>query len=97
MKLKQLVALPPMRRVVLFLLAALVVVPALPGPSVYADDTAAEQAAREIADARERANAAADAYFAAESKLDTLGLEAQALEGEVADLQSQVSALQERV
>lgn len=97
MKLKQLVALSSMRRAVLFLLAVCVVVPALPGPSVYADGTAAEQAAREIADARERANAAADAYFAAESKLDTLGLEAQALEGEVADLQSQVSALQDRV
>ncbi len=62
-----------------------------------ADDTAAEAAAKEIADARERANAAADAYFEAESKLDSLAIEAQTLEAEVSGLQGQVSVLKERV
>lgn len=51
--------------------------PALPGEVTHADDSAAQQAAREIADARERANAAADAYFQAESLLDTLSIEGQ--------------------
>lgn len=60
-------------------------------------DSAADQAAREIADARERANAAADAYFRAESRLDSLDLAEQALVAEVAGLQAQVDALQERV
>ncbi len=97
MKLKQLVAFDPMRRAVVLLLAVCALVPALPGHRVHADDTEAQQAAREIADARERANAAADAYFDAESRLDSLSIESQTLEAEVADLQAQVAALQERV
>jgi murein DD-endopeptidase MepM/ murein hydrolase activator NlpD len=64
--------------------------------TVQAEDPA-QQAAKEIADARERANAAADAYFQSESRLDELSLETQALEAEVADLQGQVDSLQERV
>ena len=91
------VALRAMRRSVIFLLSVCVMVPSLPGQSVHADDSSAQQAAREIADAREQANAAADAYFEAESELDSLGIEAQGLEAEVADLQGQVAALQERV
>ncbi|MBI4936076.1 MAG: peptidoglycan DD-metalloendopeptidase family protein [Actinobacteria bacterium] len=85
-----------MRRFLPLVLALCAVVPLAPAAPVRAD-SAAEQAAREIADARERANAAADAYFEAESRLDGLSLEAQALEAEVADLQGQVDALQERV
>jgi len=81
--------------VFLFGLCALVQV--VPGDVVRADDSAAQQAAEEIADAREQANAAADAYFDAESRLDSLGIDAQGLEAEVADLQGQVAALQERV
>ncbi len=61
-----------MRRAVVFLVAACTLVPALPGASTRADDSSAQQAAKEIADARERANAAADAYFQAESKLDVV-------------------------
>ena len=80
-----------------FLFGLCALVPIVPGQVVRADDSAAQQAAKEIADAREQANAAADAYFDAESRLDTLGVEAQGLEAEVADLQSQVAALQERV
>lgn len=65
--------------------------------SVVQADSAAEQAAREIADARERANEAADAYFRAEEALDGLALEEQALQAQVADLQAQVDALAGRV
>ncbi len=86
-----------MRRAVVFLLAVCAAVPVLPGRVTHADDSAAEQAAKEIADAREQANAAADAYFNAESELDSLSIEAQGLEAEVADLQAQVTALQVRV
>jgi len=74
-----------------------VLVPVVPGHSVRAEGTAAEQAAREFADARERANAAADAYFNAESKLDSLSIESQTLEAELTDLQGKVEALQSRV
>ena len=91
------VPLRTMRRAVVLLFGLCALVPVVPGHVVRADDSAAQQAASEIADAREQANAAADAYFDAESRLDTLGIEAQALEAEVADLQGQVAALQERV
>ncbi len=80
-----------------FLFGLCLAMPMLPGRVVRADDSSAQQAAKEIADAREQANAAADAYFDAESKLDSLGIEAQGLEAQVADLQGQVAALQERV
>lgn len=85
-----------MRRFVPLVLVLSALVPFAPARQVSADD-AADQAAKEIADARERANAAADAYFAAESKLDQLTIEEEALVAEVAGLQSQVDALQERV
>lgn len=86
-----------MRRAMVFLFGLCLAMPMLPGRVVRADDSSAQQAAKEIADAREQANAAADAYFDAESKLDSLGIEAQGLEAQVADLQGQVAALQERV
>jgi murein DD-endopeptidase MepM/ murein hydrolase activator NlpD len=60
-------------------------------------DTAAEQAAREIADARDRANAAADALFQAESDLDALQVEQQRLENDIAVLQAQIDALRDTV
>lgn len=91
------VASQAMRRAMIFLFGLCVVVPVLPSHVAGADDSAAQQAAKEIADAREQANAAADAYFDAESRLDSLSIEAQGMEAEVADLQSQVAALQERV
>lgn len=86
------------------LIAALAVVVVLPlaivapaGPfgatAVSASETAAERAAREIADARDRANAATDAYFAAESRLDDLAVEAEMAEGELAEIQQQVDEL----
>ena len=59
-----------------------------------AADTAAEQAAKEIADARERANAAADAYFASESRIDQLTLQQAQLQSEITVLEGDVKALQ---
>lgn len=69
---------------------------AVPGPGIArADDgdTPAEQAAKEIADARERANEAADQLFEAESRLDGLQLDQEALTQDVADLEAQVAEL----
>ncbi len=85
-----------MRRLIPFALVFAALVPFVVARPVQADDSA-QQAAKEIADAREQANAAADAYFQAESKLDTLAMQAQALQVEVADLQGQVDSLQARV
>ncbi len=79
------------------LLALCALVPLTSGDAVYGDESDAQQAAREIADARERANLAADAYFAAESVLDGLEVDAQEIEAEIVDLESQVAELQERV
>lgn len=86
-----------MRRFVAMLIALCAVVPTTAGQIVLADESDAQQAAREIADARDRANRAADAYFAAESQLDGLEVEAQALEAEIVGLESQVADLQDRV
>ncbi len=93
---RQLVALGSMRRFVPLVLALCALAPMAPATAARADDPA-QQAAREIADARERANAAADAYFQSESRLDELSIETQTLVGEVADLEGQISTLQDRV
>jgi murein DD-endopeptidase MepM/ murein hydrolase activator NlpD len=85
-----------MRRYVPLVLALCVILPIAPSGAVRADDSV-DQAAKEIADARERANAAGTAYFEAESTLDQLSLQSQALQADVADLQGQVDSLQERV
>lgn len=60
-------------------------------------DTDAERAAQEIAAARTRANAAAGALFQAESDLDALELQQQALESDISVLEDQIEALRERV
>ncbi|MFZ9628630.1 MAG: peptidoglycan DD-metalloendopeptidase family protein [Ilumatobacteraceae bacterium] len=65
--------------------------------SIVSADDAAAQAAREIADAQDRANAAADAYFAAVSALDSLAVETDSLEAEVAALEQEMDALGARV
>jgi murein DD-endopeptidase MepM/ murein hydrolase activator NlpD len=62
-----------------------------------ASDEAAERAAREITAARNRANAAAEALFQAESDLDALDLQRQALESDISVLQDQIAALRESV
>ncbi len=57
------------------------------------DDEAAEQAVREIADARDRANQAAEDFFAAESRLRLLELEQERLVMELEDLADLVEEL----
>src|SRR4029079_4136082 len=60
-------------------------------------DSEAQKAAKEIADARERANAAADAYFASESRIDQLDLQQDQLQTEITALEGDVKALQQSV
>lgn len=81
-----------MRRIPLLVVVACFAAPFLPASVGRADDEA-ERAAREIADAREQANAAADAYFAAESRIEQLRIEAEQLEVEIAALQGEADAL----
>ncbi len=57
------------------------------------DEDAAEEAAREIADARDRANQAAEDFFAAESRLRLLELEQERLVLELEDLADLVEEL----
>ena len=83
-----------MRRVLAILVAVCVVAPLLSTTVGRAEDTEAEKAAKEIADARERANAAADAYFASESRIDQLTLQEDQLQSEITALEGDVKALQ---
>lgn len=64
---------------------------------VEPDREAAERAASEIAAARERANDAAEQFFAAESRLDLLELEQERLELELAELARTVADLKAAV
>ncbi|MEQ8436026.1 MAG: peptidoglycan DD-metalloendopeptidase family protein [Ilumatobacter fluminis] len=59
---------------------------------IQGEDTA-ERAAREIAEARARANQAAEDYFAAESRRDTLEIERERLATEYDELAAEVEAL----
>jgi peptidoglycan LD-endopeptidase LytH len=68
-----------------------------PGLGLAQSETPAEQAAREIQEARDRANAAAEAFFAAESTLDLLEEELIGLEREEEVLQEEVTALRREV
>jgi len=86
------------------LFAALVTVGAAIGVGVIAvpslaitPRSAAERAADDIEAARERANAAAQALFDAESRLDGLQLEEEATAREVADLEARANALSSTV
>jgi murein DD-endopeptidase MepM/ murein hydrolase activator NlpD len=71
------------------LVATLVVAPAV----ADAGATEAERAAIEIQAMRDRANAAAQALFDAESELDSLDLEIAANETRIAELEAEVGAL----
>ncbi|MEI8239080.1 MAG: peptidoglycan DD-metalloendopeptidase family protein [Actinomycetota bacterium] len=88
-----------MRRALPFMLALGLLAPvfAVAAPRSVSADDATAQAAREIADARDRANRAADEYFRAVSQLDQLAVDEQSLQGQVTDLQGQVNDLQARV
>lgn len=81
--------------VVLLITAATVSSSASAG--VEPDREAAERAAREIAAARDRANQAAEEYFAAESRLDLLELEQERLRLELAQLAETVAELKAAV
>jgi peptidoglycan LD-endopeptidase LytH len=68
---------------------------AVPAPAAFgsANDPDAARAAREIQQARDRANAAAQAVFDAESEIDTLDIEIARAEADLAELDSEVSAM----
>ena len=83
-----------MRRVISILCATFLIAPLLSTSVGRAEDTAAQKAAKEIADARERANAAADAYFASISRIDELTLQQNQLQSEITALEGDVKALQ---
>ncbi len=65
--------------------------------SAQTDEDAAARAAREIAAARERANQAAEDYFAAESRLELLELEQERLRIELRALAEEVAELKRAV
>jgi murein DD-endopeptidase MepM/ murein hydrolase activator NlpD len=82
------------RRVTAALVAIATVAAALGGVADAQDsDSAAERAAREIQAARDRANAAAQAMFDAESRIDQLAVEIETTNAELATLESEVAAL----
>lgn len=79
-------------------LVAAVMPIAAPAPATaQTDDAAAQQAAREIQAARDRANAAADAFFRAQSELELLQDDAERLELEADVLQDRVDRLRRDV
>ena len=82
-----------MRRLVTTLALIALLAPWAPGGQANAE-TEAEQAAREIADARERANDLADRYFASLSRVDGLNDDVAALERDVAGIEAQIGELQ---
>lgn len=85
------------RRILTFALAASFAVAGVSAGASAQSETPAERAAREIQDARDRANAAADAFFEAESTLDLLQDDLDALEADEAALQVTVDQLRAEV
>ena len=79
------------------MLAAILTATLLPSAVSAQSETPAEQAAREIQDARDEANAAADAYFEAESVLDGLEDDLARLEIDEVRLQATVDELRGQV
>jgi murein DD-endopeptidase MepM/ murein hydrolase activator NlpD len=65
----------------------------LPLAVASAQDPAAVRAANEIQDARDRADAAAQAMFDAESRLDTLEVEIEAAEKDLAAVEAQANSM----
>ena len=70
------------------------IAPLVSASAGHAEETDAEKAAKEIADARDRANAAADAYFASVSRLDEFAVEETQLQAQITGLEGDVKALQ---
>ena len=82
------------RRVTAALVAIATVAASLGGVADAQDsDTAAERAAREIQAARDRANAAAQAMFDAESRIDQLAVEIESTNAKLESLESEVAGL----
>ena len=79
------------------LLLGSAVVPFDASAGLEPDQEAAERAAREIAAARERANDAAEEFFAAESRLGLLEVEQERLQVELAELARTVAELKAAV
>ncbi len=84
-------------RVGALLAGASLVVSATASAGVEPDQEAAERAANEIAAARERANQAAEDFFAAESRRDLLQLEQDRLRVELKQLEANVADLKQAV
>src|SRR6187551_1776136 len=63
--------------------------------TLISSDAYAVKAAREIQDARDRANAAAQALFDAESRIDQLDVDIAAKEAELAQMEANVSTLRD--
>jgi murein DD-endopeptidase MepM/ murein hydrolase activator NlpD len=80
------------------LVAVLALVIGVGVPTVAnSSETPAEKAAREILEARERANSAADAWAQAQSDLDVLTVEMEDTERELAELEKKAAGLQSEV
>jgi murein DD-endopeptidase MepM/ murein hydrolase activator NlpD len=90
-----------MRRAATIALALAVLLAWTVGPAAPAgaehEGAAAERAAREILDARDRANDAAQAMFDAESRLDSLTIELAQAEEDLAALEAEVGELRRGV
>lgn len=88
----------PRHRGLVLAVAALVIGASVPiTAGAQTSDDAAQRAAREIQDARDRANAAAEAFFLAESDLEQLEDDLAALELEAEQLQGTVDQLRQDV
>jgi murein DD-endopeptidase MepM/ murein hydrolase activator NlpD len=88
---------PRWRRQGVVVLAAVLAATLLPSGVSAQSETPAEKAAREIQEARDQANAAADAYFEAESELEGLEDELAGLELQETQLQATVDELRGEV
>jgi murein DD-endopeptidase MepM/ murein hydrolase activator NlpD len=86
-------SLASVAKVVAIGLAVAVGASAVPLTVANAQDPAAVRAAQEIQAARDRANAAAQAMFDAESRLDTLELEITAAEQDLAAVEAQATSM----
>ena len=86
-----------MRKLMALFAGAALLASACPASTGFAGDTGTDQVVQAIADARARANAAADALFQAESKLDQLEAAATTLQHDVAALQARVDELHRAV
>ena len=89
--------IPVARRLLALVAGALLVVGSAAPAVAQTDDDAAERAAREIAAARDRANQAAEDFFAAESRLELLEVARERLVLETEDLAELVEELRRSV